>query len=92
MADSLVPAVGEACIDGLRQLRDRMRQDVVITLDRRGWIIIYAHLGSVSAMQPGDLLTQGQQIGTLGKGWPAGGWSHLHFEVQSTAAGRWVGQ
>jgi murein DD-endopeptidase MepM/ murein hydrolase activator NlpD len=61
---------------------DRLRGRQV-WIDHGGDIVTrYAHLASVTPLQVGDVVTQGQVIGTVGSsGYPAGG-PHLHFEIR----------
>src|SRR5690606_8838302 len=68
------------------------RYDVVYVLDERNWLIRYTHLDRIDpALEPGDEIKMGQQIGILGKEGSSGGWSHLHFEMFSydSTSGEW---
>ncbi|HKJ67145.1 MAG TPA: PKD domain-containing protein, partial [bacterium] len=67
------------------------RYDVIYLLDGRGWYYRYSHLDSIDpSVKPGERVSQGQQIGVLGKEGASGGWSHLHFEIKSMQpSGEW---
>jgi murein DD-endopeptidase MepM/ murein hydrolase activator NlpD len=67
------------------------RYDVVYLLDERGWYYRYSHLKTIDpAIRIGARVTMGQPIGLLGKEGGSGGWSHLHFEINSRQpSGRW---
>ena len=69
----------------------RPRYDVVYLLDDRGWYYRYSHLYSIDdAIRPGATVKMGQKIGVLGKEGSSGGWSHLHFGIQSRQpSGKW---
>jgi murein DD-endopeptidase MepM/ murein hydrolase activator NlpD len=69
----------------------RPRYDVVYLLDDRGWYYRYSHLFSIDeAVRPGAKVKMGQKIGVLGKEGSSGGWSHLHFGIQSMQpSGKW---
>lgn len=62
----------------------RPRYDVVYIEDHRGWLYRYSHLSSIDAnLKVGDRITMGQRIGYVGKEGGSGGWSHLHFHIES---------
>jgi murein DD-endopeptidase MepM/ murein hydrolase activator NlpD len=67
------------------------RYDVVYVLDGRGWAYRYSHLEVIDpALRPGGRVRQGQRIGFVGKQGGSGGWSHLHFHVESVQpSGEW---
>jgi len=67
------------------------RYDVVYLRDDRGWYYRYSHMQSIAdGVAPGARVRRGQKIGVLGKEGGSGGWSHLHFEIQSRQpSGRW---
>ena len=83
-SDGLILAAGGARHPQAEGLAAEQRDDVVILLDRRGWIQKYAHLGSLHEhLRPGSRIFAGDPIGRLGKAGPSGGWSHLHFEARA---------
>lgn len=62
----------------------RPRYDVVYIEDDRGWLYRYSHLSSIDAkLRIGDRIKIGQRIGYVGKEGSSGGWSHLHFHIES---------
>ena len=62
----------------------RPRYDVVYVEDDRGWLYRYSHLNSIDAkLKVGDRIKIGQRIGYVGKEGSSGGWSHLHFHIES---------
>ena len=67
------------------------RYDVLYLLDERGWYYRYSHLHSFDpALKLGDRVRQGQRVGLLGKEGGSGGWSHLHWEIDSRQpSGKW---
>ena len=62
----------------------RVRYDIVMVRDERGWFHRYQHLASID---PGIVLGQsvslGQKIGVVGKEGDAGCWAHLHYAIRS---------
>jgi murein DD-endopeptidase MepM/ murein hydrolase activator NlpD len=89
--DGLVVSVGESVLPGTIGTPVRPRYDVVYLLDERGWFYRYSHLHTIDgAVKPGTRLRQGQKLGLLGKEGASGGWSHLHFGIQSRQpSGEW---
>lgn len=89
--DGLVVSVGETVLPGTLGTPVRPRYDVVYLLDDRGWFYRYSHLHTIDgAVKPGTRLRQGQKLGLLGKEGASGGWSHLHFGIQSRQpSGEW---
>lgn len=69
----------------------RERYDVVYIRDARGWYYRYSHFDSISSdLQPGQRVVAGQKLGMLGKEGGSGGWSHLHFHIESKQpSGKW---
>ena len=90
--DGLVVSVGELVLDEHKQNTPvSPRYDVVYLLDGRGWYYRYSHLKQIDkTIVPGRIISQGDQIGLLGKEGGSGGWSHLHFEIKCRQpSGKW---
>lgn len=70
------------------------RYDVIYIEDSRGWIYRYSHLSVIDPnLHLGDNVMMGQRLGYVGKEGSSGGWSHLHFEIQSIQpSGMWAVQ
>jgi acetyl esterase/lipase/murein DD-endopeptidase MepM/ murein hydrolase activator NlpD len=65
------------------------RYDVVYIRDARNWYYRYSHLKTID-VKLGAAVKKGERIGLLGKEGASGGWSHLHFEIQSMQpSGKW---
>ncbi len=67
------------------------RYDVIYVRDNRGWYYRYSHFQSIDpAVVPGRVLKQGDRLGVLGKEGASGGWTHLHFHIDSLQpSGKW---
>jgi murein DD-endopeptidase MepM/ murein hydrolase activator NlpD len=89
--DGLVVSSGTDRLPGHDGTPVAERYDVVYVLDARGWYYRYSHLKTIErAIRPGATVKMGQAIGLLGKEGGSGGWSHLHFEIQSRQpSGKW---
>ena len=90
--DAVVVSARGVVLDGhKRDTPVSPRYDVVYLLDGRGWYYRYSHLKEINErIVPGRIVSQGDQIGLLGKEGGSGGWSHLHFEIKSRQpSGRW---
>lgn len=72
----------------------RPRYDVIYIEDIRGWIYRYSHLSAFDPnLRPGDNVMMGQRLGYVGKEGGSGGWSHLHFHIESIQpSGMWAVQ
>ena len=82
--DGLVVSVSEKTLPDYALTPVRPRYDVVYLLDERGWYYRYSHLHTIDpAIQMGTRVKMGQRIGLLGKEGASGGWSHLHFGINS---------
>jgi murein DD-endopeptidase MepM/ murein hydrolase activator NlpD len=89
--DGLVVSARTETLPGYQGTPVRPRYDVVYLLDERGWYYRYSHLYTIDdAIRPGATVKMGQKIGVLGKEGGSGGWSHLHFGIQSRQpSGKW---
>lgn len=89
--DALVVSVSEKTLPGYSGTPVRPRYDVVYLLDERGWYYRYSHLHTIDpAITMGSRVKMGQRIGLLGKEGASGGWTHLHFGIQSRQpSGKW---
>ncbi|MBI4624554.1 MAG: peptidoglycan DD-metalloendopeptidase family protein [Verrucomicrobia bacterium] len=67
------------------------RYDVIYVQDSRGWLYRYSHLMAFDpAPRAGGRVKQGQRLGYIGKEGSSGGWTHLHFSVESLQpSGQW---
>lgn len=67
------------------------RYDVIYIQDERRWVYRYSHLSAFDpALQAGGRVRKGQRLGYVGKEGGSGGWSHLHFHVESQLpSGAW---
>lgn len=67
------------------------RYDVVYIRDARGWYYRYSHFDSIlQELEVGQQVVAGQKLGMLGKEGGSGGWSHLHFHIESRQpSGKW---
>jgi hypothetical protein len=82
--DGLVVMASTATLPGYKGDPIEPRYDRVDLLDDQGWFYRYSHLIAIDpAIKPGVRVRQGQKVGTLGKEGSSGGWSHLHFAIQS---------
>jgi murein DD-endopeptidase MepM/ murein hydrolase activator NlpD len=89
--DGLVVSAGMAAIDKYPDMPVKPRYDTVNILDRRGWFHRYSHLISIDpGLKAGQTVKMGAKIGVLGKEGDSGGWSHLHYQIDSRqASGKW---
>ena len=82
--NGLVVAAGLEKLPGYEDSPVTPRYDVIYILDDRGWFCRYSHLYEIdSSVKPGRHVKMGQKIGVLGKEGGSGGWSHLHFDINS---------
>jgi len=82
--DGLVVSAAEKTLPGYEGTPVAPRYDVVYVLDDRGWFYRYSHMQSIEPdVAAGKTVKRGQKIGVLGKEGGSGGWSHLHFDIQS---------
>jgi len=82
--DGLVVSAGLEKLPGYEDSPVTPRYDVIYILDDRGWFYRYSHLYEIdSSVKPGVHVKMGQKIGVLGKEGGSGGWSHLHFDINS---------
>ena len=81
-------------VDGELHPAARPRYDIVYIEDNRGWIYRYSHLSTIDpGLTLGSKVTMGQRIGYVGKEGSSGGWSHLHFHIESIQpSGSWAHQ
>jgi len=62
----------------------RARYDVIYVRDARGWYYRYSHLHSLDPdIEVGQKIQAGTRLGMLGKEGGSGGWTHLHFHIES---------
>jgi murein DD-endopeptidase MepM/ murein hydrolase activator NlpD len=89
--DGLTVSAGTDILPGYENTPASPRYDVIYVLDDRGWYYRYSHLYTIDpAVKPGRQVKMGQKIGVLGKEGGSGGWSHLHFDIQSRQpSGKW---
>jgi murein DD-endopeptidase MepM/ murein hydrolase activator NlpD len=89
--DGLVLSAGNARLEGYENSPVSPRYDTIYVLDRRGWFHRYSHLLSIDpSVKVGGTVKMGQTIGLLGKEGDSGGWSHLHYQINSRQpSGRW---
>lgn len=89
--DGFVLSRGTEVAPGAPHPAVKERYDVVYVLDSRDWAYRYSHLISIDpAVRAGGRVKQGQRIGYIGKEGTSGGWTHLHFHVESLqASGKW---
>ena len=89
--DGLVVSAAGHVLDGYKDTPVSPRYDVVYILDDRGWFYRYSHLSMIATpVIPGKRVRIGQRIGLLGKEGGSGGWSHLHFDINSRQpSGMW---
>jgi murein DD-endopeptidase MepM/ murein hydrolase activator NlpD len=89
--DGLVVSAGTDMLPGYEDSPVKARYDVVYMLDDQGWHYRYSHLQTIEAgIRPGVQVKAGHKIGVLGKEGGSGGWSHLHFDIQSRQpSGKW---
>jgi len=82
--DGLVVSAGNARLEGYEKAPIGPRYDTVNVVDRRGWFHRYSHLMAIDpSVKVGEPVKLGQKIGTLGKEGDSGGWSHLHYQINS---------
>lgn len=67
------------------------RYDVIYIEDERGWAYRYSHFKSFDPLlTAGGKIKMGQRLGYTGKEGASGGWSHLHFHIESLQpSGEW---
>jgi murein DD-endopeptidase MepM/ murein hydrolase activator NlpD len=89
--DGLVVSVADHVLEGHKDTPVSPRYDVVYILDDRGWYYRYSHLAMIATpVIPGKRVRMGQPIGLVGKEGGSGGWSHLHFDINSRQpSGKW---
>jgi hypothetical protein len=89
--DGLVVMAGTDVLPGYKDAPIEPRYDRVDLLDDQGWFYRYSHLMAIDpAIKIGVRVKKGQKIGDLGKEGSSGGWSHLHFAIQSRQpSGKW---
>ena len=89
--DGMVVSAGTDSLPGYEDTPVRPRYDVVYIRDDRGWYYRYSHLQTIDpGIRLGQQVGIGQKIGVLGKEGGSGGWSHLHFDIQSRQpSGEW---
>ena len=90
--DGLVVSSGLEVLDGHQSDTPvRPRYDVVYVRDARGWYYRYSHLKAIDpAVKIGRVIAMGERIGVIGKEGGSGGWSHLHFGIDSRQpSGKW---
>jgi hypothetical protein len=76
---------------GTRHPAVKPRYDVIYVEDERGWIYRYSHFKSFDPLlAAGGKIKSGQRLGYTGKEGASGGWSHLHFHIESLQpSGEW---
>jgi len=89
--NGLVISAGKKTLKSYDNNLVKPRYDVIYVLDGRGWVYRYSHLYKIDgSVTPGARVKMGQKIGVLGKEGGSGGWSHLHFDIQSKQpSGMW---
>jgi murein DD-endopeptidase MepM/ murein hydrolase activator NlpD len=89
--DGLVVMASTATLPGYKGAPIQPRYDRVDLLDDQGWFYRYSHLMAIDpGIKLGMRVKKGQKIGILGKEGSSGGWSHLHFAIQSRQpSGKW---
>lgn len=89
--DGVLVSVGTVRAPGAPHPAAQPRYDVVYVVDDRGWAYRYSHLDVIDpALQPGGRVKRGQRLGYVGKHGSSGGWTHLHFHVESLQpSGEW---
>lgn len=91
--DGLVLSSNNELLPGYDSIPVYVHPDAINVLDRRGWLVEYAHLDSIyPAVKPGVSVKIGQKIGLMGKQGSSGGWVHLHFQIacKHPISGKWV--
>ncbi len=82
--DGLVVSAAGHVLDGYKDTPVSPRYDVVYIMDGRGWFYRYSHFSMIATpVFPGKRVKMGQRIGLIGKEGGSGGWSHLHFDINS---------
>jgi cephalosporin-C deacetylase-like acetyl esterase len=82
--DGVVVSAGTDRMAGFEDTPVAPRYDVVYLLDDQGWFYRYSHMKTIDpAITPGATVRMGQKVGVLGKEGGSGGWSHLHFDINS---------
>ena len=89
--DAVVMSRGTEAAPGAPHPAVKPRYDVVYLRDSRDWVYRYSHLMSIDpAVRVGGRVKQGQRLGYIGKEGSSGGWTHLHFHVESLQpSGKW---
>lgn len=80
--DGLVVSAAAVTLPGYTNYPTREGSNVVCIVDGRDWYLRYSHLKAVD-VKAGDRVAMGQHVGWLGKEGGSGGWSHLHFDINS---------
>ncbi len=82
--DGLIVSVAGRVLEGHEDTPVSPRYDVVYVLDDRGWYYRYSHLAMIATpVVLGQRVKMGQSIGLVGKEGGSGGWTHLHFGINS---------
>lgn len=89
--DGVLVSVGTVRAPGAPHPAAQPRYDVVYVVDGRGWAYRYSHLNVIDpALKPGGRVKMGQRLGYVGKHGSSGGWTHLHFHIESVQpSGEW---
>jgi hypothetical protein len=89
--DGVVLNRGNESAPGAPHPAAKPRYDAIYIQDNRGWLYRYSHLMSFDpAPRAGGRVKQGQRLGYIGKEGSSGGWTHLHFSVESLQpSGKW---
>ena len=85
--EGVIIVLGEKSLDDKpkhKPVISRPRRDVIYIKDKRGWIYRYSHLKALDpTLRLGSITRIGQRLGYVGKEGGSGGWSHLHFHIES---------
>ena len=87
-ADALVVSSAGKTLPGYKQDPVSPRYDVIYVLDHRGWYYRYSHLKRID-VTCGQKVKKGDVLGLLGKEGGSGGWTHLHFGIETNQTGLW---
>ncbi len=89
--DGIIKNLGMEQAGGDPHPAARPRADVIYIVDDRGWLYRYSHLKTIDpALQAGGRVKKGQRLGYIGKEGSSGGWTHLHFSIESIQpSGEW---
>jgi murein DD-endopeptidase MepM/ murein hydrolase activator NlpD len=91
--DGLVLSSNNELLPGYDSIPVYLHPDAVNVLDKRGWLVEYAHLDTIYPdIKPGASVKMGQKIGLIGKQGSSGGWVHLHFQIayKNPVSGTWA--